>query len=188
MEHREDQSATGKEAESSKAISPAMGISFAILAFLFWLIYFKTPAHNDPSWVKTLPTIFASLNALSACCLTIGLIAINRDLRRIHIGSMISATISSALFLVLYIIYHHYQGDTKFLGEGIIRPVYFFILISHVLLSIVVVPLILLTLWFAKTKRYDKHKRIAKWTFPIWMYVSVTGILVYLILHTFNVA
>jgi putative membrane protein len=174
--------------QSSKAIGPIIGISFAILAFLFWLIYFKTPAYSDAGWVKTLPTILASLNAVSACCLAVGLVAIKRGIKRVHIASMISATVSSAVFLVLYIIYHHYHGNTKFLGEGIIRPIYFFILISHILLSVVVVPLIFLTLWFAKTKRYDRHKRIAKWTFPIWMYVSVTGILVYLILNTFNAA
>lgn len=175
-----------QEPQSSKAIGPVIGISAAILAFLFWLIYFKTPGQSDSDWVASLPTVFASLNALAACCLTVGLIAIKRGFRRIHIGSMISATISSAVFLVFYIIYHHYHGDTKFLAEGFVRPIYFFILISHILLSMVVVPLILLTLWFAVKKHHEKHKRIAKWTFPIWMYVSVTGILVYLILNTFN--
>ncbi|MCZ6675030.1 MAG: DUF420 domain-containing protein [Verrucomicrobia bacterium] len=175
-----------QESQSSKAIGPVMGISVAILAFLFWLIYFKTPGQSDSDWVATLPTVIASLNALTACCLTVGLIAIKRGLKRIHIVSMISATISSAVFLVFYIVYYHYHGDTKFLAEGFIRPVYFIILISHILLSMVVLPLILLTLWFAIKKYYDKHKRIARWTFPIWMYVSVTGILVYLILNNFN--
>lgn len=99
---------------------------------------------------------------------------------------MASATLSSALFLVCYIIYHSYQGDTKFLAEGLIRPVYFFILISHILLSMVAVPLVLLTLWFAITQRFTSHKKIARWTFPIWLYVSVTGILVYFVLHNFN--
>ncbi|MDA9764637.1 MAG: DUF420 domain-containing protein [Opitutales bacterium] len=174
------------ETQSNKAIAPAIGISAAILAFLFWLIYFKTPGKAEGDWVLKLPTIFAGLNAVSACCLGVGIVAIKRGLKRIHIGMMISATLSSALFLVCYIIYHHYHGDTKFLAEGLIRPIYFFILISHILLSVVVVPLILLTLWFAINRFYEKHKRIAKWTFPIWMYVSVTGILVYVILQNFN--
>ena len=175
------------DAQSSKAIAPVIGISAIILAFLFWLIYFKTPGKTDADWVGSLPTVFASLNAISACCLAVGIVAIKRGLKQIHIGMMISATVSSGLFLICYIVYHHYHGDTKFLGEGIIRPIYFFILISHIILSVVVVPLILLTLWFAIKKYYEKHKRIAKWTFPIWMYVSVTGILVYVILQNFNV-
>jgi putative membrane protein len=174
------------ESQSSKAIAPVIGISAVILGFLFWLIYFQTPAESDASWLSKVPTLIASFNALSACCLTIGLVAIKRGHRKTHIAMMISATTSSALFLVCYIIRHHYAGDTQFMGQGIIRPVYFFILISHILLSAVVVPLILLTLWFAIKEYYTKHKRIARWTFPIWMYVSVTGILVYLILNNFN--
>lgn len=174
------------ESQSKKAIAPIIGVSAAILAFLFWLIYFKTPGKSDAGWVSKLPTVFAGLNAISACCIGIGIVAIKRGLKKLHIGMMISATTSSALFLVFYILYHHYHGDTHFLGEGVIRPVYFFILISHILLSVVVVPLILLTLWFAIKQYYEKHKRIAKWTFPIWMYVSITGILVYVILQNFN--
>lgn len=175
-----------RESQSSKAIGPVMGISAVILAFLFWLIYFKTPGQSEASWVARLPTFFTALNAVSACCLGVGIVAIKRGMKRAHRAMMISATLSSGLFLILYILYSNFHGDTKFLGEGIIRPIYFFILISHILLSVVVVPLILLTLWFAIRKYFDKHKRIAKWTFPIWMYVSVTGILVYLILNNVN--
>ena len=119
------------ETQSNKAIAPAIGISAAILAFLFWLIYFKTPGKAEGDWVLKLPTIFAGLNAVSACCLGVGIVAIKRGLKRIHIGMMISATLSSALFLVCYIIYHHYHGDTKFLAEWLIRPIYFFILIRN---------------------------------------------------------
>lgn len=172
--------------ESRKAIAPVIGISAVILAFLFWLIYFQKPAESEANWIAGLPTLIAIFNALSACCLALGLVAIKRGFRSIHIAMMITATVSSALFLVTYIIRHHYAGDTRFLAEGIIRPVYFTILISHIVLSVVVVPLILLTLWFAIRKYYENHKRIARWTFPIWMYVSVTGILVYLILRNFN--
>lgn len=172
--------------DRSIAIGPILGLSAAILAFLFWLIYYQTPASSSEEWVSVLPTMIACLNAMSASFLGVGIVAIKNGYKRLHIGMMISATTSSALFLVCYITYHHYSGDTKFLAEGIIRPIYFFILISHILLSMVVVPLILLTLWFAIRKYYDSHKKIAKWTFPIWMYVSVTGILVYLILNNFN--
>lgn len=175
-----------KETQPGKAIGTVIGISAAILVFLFWLIYFKTPGQSESDWISNLPTVFTTFNAISACCLLVGFMAIKRGIKKLHITMMISATISSGIFLILYVIYSNYHGDSKFLGEGIIRPFYFFILISHIILSVAVVPLILLTLWFAIKKLYDKHKRIAKWTFPIWMYVSVTGVLVYLILNNFN--
>ena len=172
--------------QPSKAIGPVIGISAAILAFLFWLIYFKTPGESTSGWIAQLPTVFTTFNAISACCLAVGILAIKRGVKKLHIAMMISATVSSGMFLVLYVIYSNYHGDTKFLAEGVIRPIYFFILISHIFLSVVVVPLVLMTLWFAISKNFKKHKRIARWTFPIWMYVSVTGILVYLILHNLN--
>ena len=171
------------ESQSGKAIVPVFGISVVLLGFLFWLIYFQTPVESDANWIGKLPTVIASLNALSACCLGIGIVAIKRGLKKTHIAMMISATCSSALFLVFYIIRHLYSGDTKFLAEGIIRPIYLFILASHVILSMVVVPLILLTLWYAIKQYFEKHKRIARWTFPIWVYVSVTGVVVYLLLY-----
>lgn len=177
-----------QETQTGKAIGMVIGISAAILAFLFWLIYFKTPGQTESDWISNLPSVFTLFNAISACCLMIGIMAIKRGIKKLHIAMMISATFSSGLFLIFYIIYSNYHGDSEFLGEGIIRPIYFFILISHIFLSVIVVPLILLTLWFAIKKLYDRHKRIAKWTFPIWMYVSVTGVLVYLILHNFNPA
>lgn len=176
------------ESQSSRAIAPAIGISAVILGFLFWLIYFQKPAESDATWITILPNLIASFNALAACCLTVGLIAIKRGYRRLHIGMMISATLSSALFLVTYIVKYIYSGDTHFQGEGAIKLFYILLLVSHIFLSAVVMPLILLTLWFAKKEYYEKHKKIARWTFPIWMYVSVTGILVYLILQYFNPA
>lgn len=171
---------------SNKAVGPVIAISLVILSFLFWLIYFQNPIETDANWVAILPNLIASFNALAACCLAVGLIAIKRGKRVLHISMMISATVSSALFLVTYIIKHTYSGDTLFQGEGFIKLVYLILLASHIILSMVVVPLILLTLWFAIRKYYDKHKKIARWTFPIWMYVSVTGILVYLILQFYQ--
>jgi putative membrane protein len=99
---------------------------------------------------------------------------------------MIPAVVCSALFLVSYVIYHSYQGDTKFLGTGWIRPTYFFILISHIILSVVVVPMILSTLFFSATRRFQAHRKIARWTYPIWLYVSITGVTVYLFLRWLN--
>ena len=99
---------------------------------------------------------------------------------------MLSATFTSACFLISYIAYHHYQGDTKFMGLGIIRPIYFFILITHILLSIVQVPLILTTLYLAAAKNFVRHRKVARVTLPIWLYVSVTGVLIFVILKSFN--
>jgi putative membrane protein len=99
---------------------------------------------------------------------------------------MLSATAFSALFLVSYITYHYFHGDTKFPAHGWIRPVYFFILITHISLSMVALPLILGTLWWALRSEFRFHKKIARWTFPIWLYVSVTGVIVYFVLRAYT--
>src|ERR1700736_5080985 len=98
---------------------------------------------------------------------------------------MLTATVFSALFLVSYVTYHFFHGDTKFQGHGWIRPAYFLILISHIGLSMVALPLILGALWFGLRSQFQFHRRIARWTFPIWLYVSVTGVIVYVLLQYF---
>jgi putative membrane protein len=90
---------------------------------------------------------------------------------------------TSALFLISYLTYHYYHGDTRFLGEGIVRPFYFAILISHVVLAIVIVPLVLVTLYRAVKLDFIRHRRIARWTLPLWLYVSITGVIVYFMLY-----
>ena len=99
---------------------------------------------------------------------------------------MLGATASSAFFLIGYVTYHYFHGDTKFTGLGWIRPVYFSILISHIGLSIVSLPLIFAALWFALTGQFHSHRRVARWTFPVWLYVSVTGVLVFVLLKSQN--
>ena len=170
------------------AVRFILGLSAAIVAFLVWFIYFRQEAgHSDYEFVQYLPLVNASLNGLSAFFVVVGLFFISRRQIKAHIACMIMATMSSALFLVSYLLYHHFHGDTKFPKDvqGLIRPVYFFILISHIATSILVVPLVFSTLFFAVSKRFDKHRRIAKWTYPVWLYVSVTGILVYVILKRY---
>ena len=161
-------------------------LSAAVFAFLFWLIYFKETATASGDWVTYLPAVNASLNAITSILLVLGFQFIKNGQKEAHIKTMLAAVASSGLFLISYILYHHFHGDTKFLGEGSIRYVYFFILISHILLSMIQVPLIFTTLWFAFTKKYEKHKKFARWTFPIWLYVSVTGVLIYAFLKVFN--
>ncbi len=160
------------------------GVSAAALGFLIWLIYFAVPA-GAPSWAAYLPTLNACLNASSTVAMGLGVWAIKRGKRSLHIRCMLTALASSALFLLSYITYHHFHGDTKYLGAGWIRPVYFFILISHILLSAVVLPLLLSTVFFASTSRFERHKRLARLTFPLWLYVSVTGVVVYFFLRTY---
>ena len=171
------------------AVGVILGISAAVVAFLFWFIYGRgssIPQESNPNWTVHLPAVNASLNALSATFVVAGLLFIKRGLKKQHAVMMIAATVASAAFLVTYLIYHYFAKHTEFTGQGLIRPVYFFILISHIVLSVVVVPLIGTSLFFATTRKFLSHKRVAKWTYPVWLYVSVTGILVYLILKIVN--
>lgn len=162
-------------------------VSIAVLIFLFWLIYFKEAADSSSlSWVGFLPTVNASLNSLTTFLLIAGYLKIKNGQKEAHIKCMLSAVGTSGLFLISYIVYHHYQGDTLFLTTGILRPIYFFILISHIVLSVVLVPMIFVTLYHAFLKHFETHKKIARITFPIWLYVSVTGVLVYIFVHFLN--
>jgi putative membrane protein len=174
---------------SDKKVFGIIGIlSFAILAFLTWLIYFKPGADlsGEISWVNSLPALNALLNSLTSIFLVTGLIFIKKNKIDWHKRAMFAATGTSALFLISYITYHHFHGDTKFVAIGLIRPIYFGVLISHILLSVVQVPLILSTLYLAFTKNFQKHKIVARITFPIWLYVSMTGILIFIFLKFFN--
>lgn len=164
---------------------PALAIvtlSAVIAGFLIWLIYFKGKV-DGPAWIGALPAANASFNSLSAICLTLGYFNIRRGNRTVHMRFMLSATVFSALFLVSYVTYHFFHGDTRFTGTGWIRPVYFSILISHIGLSMVALPLILATLWYSLRSQFRLHRRIARWTFPIWLYISVTGVLVFFLLR-----
>ncbi|GAB4513160.1 MAG: DUF420 domain-containing protein [Anaerolineae bacterium] len=133
--------------------------------------------------VTDLPTVNATLNAISATLLVLGFIFIKRRQWRVHRAFMLAAFATSTLFLISYLIYHYNAGSVPFQGQGSIRIVYFALLISHVILAALVVPLALLTLYWPFKKRFSVHRRIARWTLPIWLYVSVTGVLVYLMLY-----
>ena len=161
-------------------------MSAAALAFLFWLIYFRGEAAAAPAWTAWLPEVNATLNATSAALLLSGIAAIRSGDRERHMKRMLAAFVVSSAFLVSYIIYHHFQGDTPFEGRGVVRPIYFFILISHIVVSVAALPLVLTTLYLAATKRFDRHRRVARYTAPMWLYVSVTGVLVYAFLKLFG--
>lgn len=133
--------------------------------------------------VSDLPTLNATLNGIAAMLLVSGYAFIKRGRQRQHQWCMISALITSALFLVSYVIYHLNAGSRPFEGQGAIRLVYFAILITHVILAAAIVPLALVTASRGLRAQFHRHVRIARWTFPIWLYVSVTGVVIYLMLY-----
>ena len=133
--------------------------------------------------VSGLPALNAGLNFTAAILIGAGYYFIRRGRKRAHKTCMISALAVSSLFLVSYLIYHYNVGSVPFRGQGWIRPVYFFILITHVTLAAVILPMVLRTAYLAFHGRFEKHVRIARWTFPLWMYVSVTGVIVYVMLY-----
>lgn len=132
---------------------------------------------------KDLPLINACLNSASTILIVIGLVAIYRERKLLHIGCMTAALITSAAFLTCYIAHKILVGPTSFTGEGWIRPVYFTILLTHTILAVVNLPLIFMTVIPAVRARFDRHRRMAKWTYPVWLYVSITGVIVYLMLY-----
>ena len=133
--------------------------------------------------ITDLPALNACLNATSTMFLLLAYRAIRRLEIDRHRRLMISAAITSALFLVSYLTYHARVGSVHFAGQGPVRTLYFSILVTHTILAITVLPLVLRTLYLGLRRRDDKHRRIARWTFPIWLYVSVTGVVVYLMLY-----
>ena len=169
---------------SRRVILSVLALSAAIASGLFWLIFFKGRG-TEPEWIASLPALNALFNSMSACCLAAGFVRIRRKQIAAHRAFMLGATAFSGLFLISYVTYHFFHGDTRFPGQGWIRPVYFTVLISHIGLSIVALPLILTTLFLALTGSFPIHRRFARWAFPIWMYVSVTGVLVFCLLRTY---
>ena len=130
-----------------------------------------------------LPTVNACLNGLAAILLLGGYICIRSGWRDLHRRFMLSAFITSTVFLASYLTYHATKLHTPYTGQGIARTVYFALLISHVVLAVTVVPMALLLLWWALRQEFTRHRRLARWAFPVWLYVSVTGVIVYLMLY-----
>lgn len=158
-------------------------LSGALFAFLMWLIYAFQLDTTHGERLGWLPSFNAACNAISATAVSIGILCIRRARIRAHTIWMILGTAASALFLVGYLVHHSVSGDTRFQGQGVIRPVYFFILITHIVMAAVALPLILNTLSFAALRRWASHRRVARWTYPVWIYVSVTGVLVWVFLR-----
>ena len=157
--------------------------SAVALVVLVGVIYGHGRAAEVPAWVSCLPAVNALLNGTSAVFLVLAYRAIRRRDVVTHSRRVLTSLGASALFLVSYIVYHAVHGDTRFGGQGLVRPLYFFILVTHVALSAVALPLVFMSLFFSLSGRFPRHKKIARYTFPIWLYVSVTGVLVFAMLR-----
>jgi putative membrane protein len=135
------------------------------------------------NYLSLLPHLNALLNSTSAALLLIGYIFIKLGRVKAHRTCQVSAFATSTVFLVSYLTYHYFHGTTRFAGQGVARPIYLTILFTHTVLAIVIVPLVLITLYRAVRGDFVKHRRIARWTLPLWLYVSVTGVVVYFMLY-----
>lgn len=156
-------------------------VSLAVVGLVAYFV--MRPGGTTAPGVSVLPAVNAALNGTAAVLLTAGWVNIRRRNVRAHRACMLAAFGTSTLFLVSYLIYHARAASVPFTGQGWIRPVYFFVLITHIVLAAVIVPLALTTIYRALRGELWRHKRIARVTLPIWLYVSVSGVLVYLMLH-----
>lgn len=136
-----------------------------------------------PEYLSSLPHLNAFLNSTCTILLLTGYSFIKRRRITAHRNCQIAAVVTSVLFLISYLTYHYYHGDTRFTGQGLVRPFYFTILITHVVLAIIILPLVIITLIRALRGDFIRHRRIARWTFPLWLYVSITGVIVYVMLY-----
>jgi len=175
-----------KETSPRKATFVILGVSALALLGLFAVIYGHGRAAEVPAWVSWLPALNALLNGTSAVFIVLAVLAIRRRDVVAHSRRMLAALGASTLFLVSYITYHSVHGDTLFQGQGLVRPLYFVILISHIVLSGVALPLVFTSLFLSLSGRFPRHKKIAKWAYPIWLYVSVTGVLVFALLRAYG--
>jgi putative membrane protein len=175
----------GQRQAPVSVIAGILGLSAVASLFLFWLVYYHPPTDAAGAHFAFLPALNAVLNGLAAIALVIGFIQIRAGRVRPHAVSMITAFVFSALFLVSYIANHALHGDMRFHGQGASRLVYFPLLISHISLSVIALPMILITFFLALSGRFTAHRRFARFTFPIWLYVSVTGVIVYAMLAAF---
>jgi putative membrane protein len=141
----------------------------------------------DVKPLSFLPPIYATINGITALVLLLAVVSIKKGNRKLHETLMKTAISLSVLFLAMYVAYHMTSESTKYGGEGVSRLVYFIILISHISLSIIVIPLVLVSYVFAIFGKFDKHKKIVKFTFPIWLYVAFTGVIVYLMISPYYV-
>ena len=173
------------EIRTRPVVGAIVVVSGLAVSFLLWLLYVHHASADFAGRWMFLPALNALLNGLCAIALCAGLYFIKHHNREAHRMSMLLAFAFSSAFLVSYIVNHTLHGDTIFPGHGPVRAMYLSILASHVILSVVALPMILTTFFFSLTGRFAMHRRIARWTYPIWLYVSITGVVVFMLLRAY---
>jgi putative membrane protein len=174
--------AVAPQSSTRAAIAAILAISIAATLFLFWLIYVH-PAAALSTQYAFLPALNAILNGLSATALLIGFTFVRAHRIKAHRAAMMTAFVFSTLFLVSYIAHHALHGDVRYPIHAALRSVYLPLLASHIILAIVALPMVLVTFFFSLSGRIPQHRKIARWTFPLWLYVSVTGVITYVMLR-----
>ncbi len=154
-----------------------------VFAALMWMLYGRGEPALVPDWTASLPGFNASLNATTLVLVSLGVAAIRSGRRNLHIGLLSGALVAEAVFLLSYATYHYFQGDTPYAGTGVLRPIYFTVLISHVVSSALALPLVLTAAALAVSRRFAAHRRWARVAAPIWIFVAITGLVVYAMLH-----
>ena len=172
-----------QEAKYKKIITALSVVIPLAVAALFGINLRKLGFNVEP--LTFLPPIYATINGLTAVLLVAAVIAIKKDNKKLHEQLNTAAIACSLLFLVMYIAYHMTSDSTSFGGEGLIKYIYYFILITHIILSVIVIPFVLITYMRAKLGKFPEHKKIAKKTFPLWLYVAVTGVVVYVMISPY---
>jgi putative membrane protein len=165
------------------AIAAILAVSVAATVFLFWLIYVHPASDRSSIQFAFLPALNAALNGLSAMALLIGYTFIRARRIQAHRAAMMTAFGFSTLFLVSYILHHALHGDVRYPVHAALRSVYLPLLASHIILAVVALPLILVTFFFSLTGRIPQHRKVARWTFPLWLYVSITGVITWAMLR-----
>ena len=172
-----------RKSGTGPAIVAILAISAAATLFLFWLIYIHPAADAGSARFAFLPALNAVFNGLSATALLIGFTFIRARRIPAHRASMLTAFAFSTLFLVGYIAHHALHGDVRYPAHAALRSVYLPLLASHIVLAVITLPMVLATFFFSLTGRFPQHRKIARWTFPLWLYVSVTGVVTYVMLR-----
>jgi putative membrane protein len=173
---------TSPQSATHGAIAAILAISAAATLFLFWLIYIH-PAAAASTEYAFLPAVNAALNGLSAVALLIGFTFVKARNVVAHRRAMITAFVFSSLFLVTYILHHALHGDVRYPIHAAFRTPYLLLLASHIILAVIALPLVLVTFFFSLSGRIPQHRRVARWTFPLWLYVSITGVITYAMLR-----
>lgn len=178
---KQNSAGTGKD----KNYLVLIAILSVLIPVVVAMLFFMPKEGSSKVDVSFLPTLHAILNSTTAVMLVIGYYNIKRGNIKVHRAAMVTAFSLSAIFLVSYVTYHFLGERTIYGGDGVLKLFYYFILLTHIVLAVVIVPLVLLSVYFALSEQFVKHRRISRWTFPIWLYVAVTGVLVYLMISPY---